>query len=114
MEAESGDREGTPVAILEASASGLPVVATRHAGIPEVVVDEATGLLVDEGDERGMSARMLRLADDAQLAATLGAAARRRIAARYTMARSISRLQAILAAAAAGRPLPSDDDAERP
>jgi colanic acid/amylovoran biosynthesis glycosyltransferase len=51
-----GDEEGTPVAILEALACGLPVVSTRHAGIPEVVHDGTDGLLVDEGDVPGLAA----------------------------------------------------------
>lgn len=43
-----GDTEGTPVAVLEASAAGLPVVSTRHAGIADVVTDGETGLLCEE------------------------------------------------------------------
>jgi colanic acid/amylovoran biosynthesis glycosyltransferase len=58
VEAHDGDSEGTPIAILEAGACGLPVIATRHAGIPEVVVDGETGLLVDEGDVSGMAEHM--------------------------------------------------------
>ena len=46
----TGDEEGLPVAILEGMGCGLPVVATRHAGIPESVVEGETGMLVDEGD----------------------------------------------------------------
>ena len=43
-----GEEEGIPVALMEAMASGMPVIATRHSGIPELVRDEATGFLVDE------------------------------------------------------------------
>ena len=46
----SGDSEGTPNSILEASACALPIVSTRHAGIPEAVVDGETGILVNEHD----------------------------------------------------------------
>ena len=52
---ETGDEEGLPAAIQEAMAYGLAVVSTRHAGIPEAVVDGETGLLVDEGDVEGMA-----------------------------------------------------------
>ena len=46
---------------LEAGAAGLPIVATRHAGIPDVVIQGETGFLVDEHDVDGMAQRMLRL-----------------------------------------------------
>jgi colanic acid/amylovoran biosynthesis glycosyltransferase len=46
----SGDQEGTPTALLEAQACGVPVVSTLHAGIPEIVLDGVTGFLVEEGN----------------------------------------------------------------
>jgi len=58
----NGDQEGLPVAILEAMAFGLPVVSTRHAGIPEAVMESETGLLVEEGDVKGMCDRIIELA----------------------------------------------------
>jgi colanic acid/amylovoran biosynthesis glycosyltransferase len=105
IRASDGDSEGTPVAILEAGASGLPVIATRHAGIPDVVLDGETGLLVDERDVSGMADCMLRLARDARVAAQLGQQATRRIRARYTMQQSLARLTRILSAAAERRPM---------
>ncbi len=92
----AGDSEGTPVAIIEASASGLPVVSTRHAGIPDVVVESETGLLVDEHDVDGMAAHLCRIAEQPQLAARLGEAARRRVAEEFSLQRSIQRLSDIL------------------
>lgn len=56
---ETGDEEGLPAAIQEAMAHGLAVVSTRHAGIPEAVIDGVTGLLVGEGDVEGMAAALL-------------------------------------------------------
>ena len=64
VDPETGDKEGLPVAILEAMAGGLPVVATRHAGIPEAVNHEVTGLLVDEGDSAGMAQNIIQLCRD--------------------------------------------------
>lgn len=96
VEAASGDCEGTPVAVLEAGASALPVVATRHAGIPDVVIEERTGLLVDERDVDGMAAGMLRLAREPALAADLGRNARNRIEANFSMRRSIDNLWSII------------------
>jgi len=59
VEAANGDREGTPTVLLEAQATSLPVIATRHAGIPEVVRDGETAILVGERDVEGL-ARALR------------------------------------------------------
>ena len=74
--APNGDMEGTPVAVLEASASGLPIVATRHAGILDAVREDETGYLVDEGDVEGMAVHMLRLAREPGEASRLGSAGR--------------------------------------
>jgi len=94
--APSGDREGTPVAILEAGAAAVPVVATRHEGIADVVIDGATGLLVEEGDVNGMAAAVADLLSDQERARQLGQAARRRIEEKYSMQASIDRLWTIL------------------
>jgi len=87
-----GDSEGTPVAVLEAGAMGLPVIATRHAGIREAVVEDETGLLSAEGDIEGMARNMIRLAKDPMLALRLGAKARERIATHYSLEKSIANL----------------------
>jgi glycosyltransferase involved in cell wall biosynthesis len=94
--ASSGDREGTPVAILEAAASGLPVIATRHAGIPEAVIHGETGLLVDELDIEAMAEHIAVLATDAGLAGALGRRARQHIRVNYSMAKSVQGLNTIL------------------
>lgn len=97
--AESGDKEGTPLAILEAGCSGLPVVATFHAGISDVVIDGHTGLLVRERDVQGMAEGMLKLADSPELAETLGRAAADRVRQHFHIDQSIDRLNQILSAA---------------
>ncbi|NQU66500.1 MAG: glycosyltransferase [Candidatus Marinimicrobia bacterium] len=88
----SGDKEGTPVSIMEASASGLPVVSTIHAGIPDVVTDGETGYLVDEGDIDGMADRMMRFANDPNLATQFGLAGHRLINDRFTQKHNIDLL----------------------
>ena len=91
-----GDQEGSPVAVMEAQLSGLPVVATRHAGIPEVVLEGETGLLVEEGDRDGMADAIGRLADDPALAAQLGSAGRTRCAAQFTVRHLIEQLMGLI------------------
>jgi glycosyltransferase involved in cell wall biosynthesis len=92
----SGDSEGTPVAIMEAGASGLPVVATNHAGIPEVVLHEETGFLVAEKDARAMASAMIGLLQYPELADRLGKAARARIEANFSLEKRIERLWGII------------------
>lgn len=105
MTAPNGDAEGTPVAVIEAGASGLPVVATRHGGIPDVVVEGSTGLLVDEGDVDGMARQMLRLLEDPEIAGKLGRAARSRVEAAFSMDASIGKLYGIIRDCVHGAPV---------
>lgn len=72
----SGDMEGLPVAILEAMAHGLPILATRHAGIPEAVEHGRNGFITDEGDTRTGAEYLLKLAGDPDLRSRLGEAGR--------------------------------------
>jgi glycosyltransferase involved in cell wall biosynthesis len=90
------DTEGTPVSILEASAAGLPVISTRHAGIPDVILHEKTGFIVDEGDIEKMSAYMLQLMHDRSLAKKMGTLGKEYIKNNYSMDKHISRLNEIL------------------
>jgi colanic acid/amylovoran biosynthesis glycosyltransferase len=101
--APSGDSEGNPVAVMEAGASALPVVSTRHAGIPDTVTHGETGLLSAELDIDSMANHMVLLARDPQLASRLGENARVRIQACFSMDRSIQGLHAILAASVKGK-----------
>ena len=94
--APSGDCEGTPVSILEAGGTGLPVVSTRHAGIPDVVVEGQTGFLVDEHDEVGMAEFMTDLSRDAELADRLGTAARQHILAGFSCEQRLGNLWNII------------------
>lgn len=96
MVAADGDSEGTPVAVLEAGSCSLPVIATRHAGIPDAIVSGVTGLLVEERDVAGMAQAMIKLIDDPILADNLGKAAREKITSEYSSEKSIQKLYAIL------------------
>jgi colanic acid/amylovoran biosynthesis glycosyltransferase len=81
--APDGRAEGLPNVVLEELAMGLPVIGTRHAGIPDAVRHEESGLLVAEGDAGGLEAAMLRLAEDGALRRRLGEGARRLVEARF-------------------------------
>jgi colanic acid/amylovoran biosynthesis glycosyltransferase len=75
----SGDMEGVPVVLMEAMALGRPVVSTRHSGIPELVEDELSGLLADEGDAEMIATAIERLADDPELQRSLSEQARSKV-----------------------------------
>ena len=92
----SGDSEGAPVAILEASAAGVPVISTRHAGIPEIVLDGVTGLLVNEHDVDGMATAMLTILDSTELRKYMSENGRNFIAQRYTMKSYIDKVASVL------------------
>jgi glycosyltransferase involved in cell wall biosynthesis len=92
----TGDEEGLPVAILEAMAHALPVISTRHAGIPEAVLDGVTGLLVEEGDSAGMADCLLSLSGEPDQRTTLGRAAWHRARDRYSWEHERHALLAIL------------------
>ncbi|PTB93703.1 hypothetical protein C9974_07600 [Marinobacter sp. B9-2] len=77
--AENGDREGNPVAVMEAMAMGIPVVATRHEGISETIKHNVNGLLVEEHDFIDMSVQINRLMSCRELKADLGSMAREKI-----------------------------------
>jgi glycosyltransferase involved in cell wall biosynthesis len=79
--ASSSHWEGSPLAVMEAMAAGLPVVATAVGSVPELVADGETGLLVPPGEERTFAAALASLARDPGRRHELAAAALRRAAA---------------------------------
>jgi len=88
--ASDGDTEGLPVAILEAMASGLAVVSTKHSGIPEAVIDGQHGFLVAEHDETAMADAINTLMDDHEMVERLGDQARARAISNFSAERSAS------------------------
>jgi len=91
-----GDEEGCPVAVIEAQLSGLPVVATYHAGIPDVVLHGQTGLLVTEGDVTAMASAISILADEPDFAGQLGAAGALHCRNQFTLQHHLIQLEDLI------------------
>jgi colanic acid/amylovoran biosynthesis glycosyltransferase len=89
----NGDQEGVPNSMLEAMASGLPVVATRHGGIPEAVEHGQSGRLVPEGDVEAMAEAMLALATDGPGYLTMNASAAQRVVAGFDLQKQTRALE---------------------
>jgi colanic acid/amylovoran biosynthesis glycosyltransferase len=93
LTARDGDSEGLPTVICEAAATGLPVVASIHSGIPEAVVADRTGMLVLEGDVDGLAYALAALVGNVRLRARMAPAARGLAEDRFCRSRQIARLE---------------------
>jgi len=91
--AADGNQEGVPHAMLEAMATGLPVVATQHGGIPEAVEDGKGGFLVDEDDWEALADRMILLLDEEANWRAMGGAARQAVVEKFEQTRQIAVLE---------------------
>ena len=91
--ARDGDSEGLPNVVVEAAASGLPVVASRHEGIPEAVEDNVNGLLVPEGDGEALAAALRKLLSATDTRCGFAVAARRLAEQRFHSRRQAERLE---------------------
>lgn len=96
VEASDGDMEGTPVSILEASVAGLPIISTKHAGIPDVVIHQETGLLCDEKDINGMAEIMIWVLKNKEEAIDMGRAGKERIRNNFSMSHHIADLTNVI------------------
>jgi glycosyltransferase involved in cell wall biosynthesis/Ser/Thr protein kinase RdoA (MazF antagonist) len=99
--------EGLPVALVEALASGLPVIATAVSGTSQVVLDGVTGWLVPPADSGALAAAMRRLLADPGRAAAMGAAGRRRVARSFSARGQAEHLAALFRDAAGGQRHPA-------
>lgn len=77
--------EGLGVILLQAAASGLPIVASRVGGMPEAIRDGETGWLIEPGDSAALTAAMLKLLEDPQAARAMGAAGRQYMAREFSI-----------------------------
>jgi len=92
---EDGDRDGLPTILVEAMALGTPVISTRVVGIPELVVDQETGLCVEPDDSGELALAMARLLQEADTREKLSRQARDMIAQEYDVDRNTAKLRTI-------------------
>jgi colanic acid/amylovoran biosynthesis glycosyltransferase len=94
VQAEDGDAEGgAPVTITELSASGMPVVATKHCDIPQIVLDGRSGLLAEERDVEGLAALLARICASPQTWETMGRAGRAHVEERFDIRKQVRELE---------------------
>ncbi len=91
----AGDTEALGIVYLEAAAQGLPVVAYRHGGVPEAVLDGTTGLLAAEGDVRALARNLETLLRDRALNRAMGEAGRQRVRDSFDIRRQTALLEDI-------------------
>lgn len=84
--------EGSPVALIEAMAAARPVVSTRVGGVPDVITDGVTGLLVADGDASAVASAIVRVLQSPDLARSLAIAARDVVVDRYAASRLLDDL----------------------
>ena len=92
---EDGNQEGIPNSMLEAMATGLPVVATRHGGIPEAVEDGRQGYLVAEKDTSGLAAALVKLAADRVRWRQFGRAAAEKVSETFEQSQQVRQLEEV-------------------
>lgn len=109
----TSNNEGTPVCLIEAMAAGKPVVATRVGGVPDLVEDMVTGLLVPPGDREALARALLVLVNDPALRARLGERARSAVYPRFDIRTLVSNLERLYAGLAAGESRASGAVAEK-
>jgi colanic acid/amylovoran biosynthesis glycosyltransferase len=97
--ARSGDMEGIPVSLMEAMASGAPVLSTFHSGIPELIDDGVSGLLAPERDIAALARNLCVLTDQPDLRLSMAVAARRKVELKFDQERITDELVSDIAEA---------------
>lgn len=100
---EDGDQDGIPVVLMEAMATGLPVLSSLHSGIPELVIDGQSGFLVPERDVNALAERLGHLIQHPEIWPDMGRAGRAMVEQHYNIYKLNRRLEEIYEALLAGR-----------
>ena len=95
IEARNGDQEGIPTAIMEALYCGMPVIAATHSGIPEIIENNVSGILVPERDSEQLADAMEKLAKDTVLRIKFGENGRKTIEERFNAKKQIKKLEEV-------------------
>lgn len=90
VQAKDGNVDALPTVLLEALASGCPVVSTRLSGIPEIVEDGVSGLLVEPGDDKALASAMRQVLSDPEQASSFARAGRNRAEERFDARRNVA------------------------
>jgi glycosyltransferase involved in cell wall biosynthesis len=85
--------EGLPQSLLQAMASGVPVIATRVGGVPEIVINEETGILVDAGDHEALAEGIVRILRDSTEAVRFTENAKKLVSEEHSLTHMIDRIE---------------------
>ena len=110
--ARDGDRDGIPTVILEAMASGVPVISTRLSGIPEAIEDGVNGFLTDPGEVEPLAERIAQILVDPALADSLAERGRERVEMQFGVKRNAGALRKLFLRSLAGWPSPAAEEEE--
>jgi len=98
-----GHHDGIPVVLMEAMACGVPVISTRLSGIPELIEDGKSGILVPEKDPRGLSGAIGRLSDDADMRRRFSVEGRKKVVNEFEIRDIAQQLFDLFSSCAAGK-----------
>jgi glycosyltransferase involved in cell wall biosynthesis len=99
----TSDYEGSPLSVMEYMEAGLPVVATRVGGVPDIVVDGETGFLVPPRDPAAVAEALSRLLEEPELARAMGEAGRKRRRTEFDLAATVRRIEELYEELYAGK-----------
>ena len=101
IQAKDGNVDALPTVLLEALAAGCPAVSTRLSGVPEIIEDGVSGLLVEPGDDEALAQAIQSILSNPQRAASLSLAGRQRAEERFDIRRNVEVMHGWLGTAAA-------------